>query len=463
MAARKETFNFVPMPSLPEAFEQAIRHELGEEFTDFEASLRTPAPVSIRLNPLKKTGIPTAGPVPWCTQGKYLAMRPGFTLDPLFHSGSYYVQEASSMFLEQALRQTTQLDKPLRVLDLCAAPGGKSTHLLSLISRDSLLVSNEAIRSRANILSENIQKWGYPNVIVSNDDPADFTRFTGYFDVIVVDAPCSGEGLFRKNPEAIREWSPDNVQRCAGRQRRIVSNVWPALRTGGLLLYSTCTYNPVENEENLKWLAENHAAEFLRLSTDPSWGIREVSHHPVIGYRFFPHRVRGEGFFLSAVRKTGATEPPRVSKPKKPISSPPGEVAQRLRQWLLYPEDSHFFQFNDLVFFIPSSLAIDFEWLLQSLKIVYAGTNMATVKHGKIVPEHAMALSVELDQTRVPKVELTEADVLHYLKKEPISPPDTPPGFALVTFQSQGAGWVNVLPNRVNNLYPSAWRIRHKD
>src|SRR5690349_17313185 len=300
------------MTRLPEEFEQSMRHQLGSEFPSFLASLEEAPPVSVRSNPLKEVEGVGVMRVPWSQYGHYLASRPVFTLDPAFHAGGYYVQEASSMFLEQALTQAVDLRQSLNVLDLCAAPGGKSTHILSLVNRDSLLVSNEVIRSRASVLSENIQKWGYPNSIVSNNDPADFGKLTGFFDVIVVDAPCSGEGLFRKEPEAMEEWSPDNVQLCASRQKRIVADVWPALREEGIFIYCTCTYNRHENEENLRWLQENHAVEFLKLNIDPAWGVEEVRDGKMTGYRFFPHRAKGEGFFLAVVRKIETVEPLRI-------------------------------------------------------------------------------------------------------------------------------------------------------
>ncbi|MEX2233333.1 MAG: RsmB/NOP family class I SAM-dependent RNA methyltransferase, partial [Cyclobacteriaceae bacterium] len=264
------------MKPLPVKFEESIHRKLGGALPGFLKSLQEPPPVSIRIHPVKSQHQIADERVPWSKYGEYLPTRPQFTLDPLFHAGSYYVQEASSMFLEQALKQSVNLDQSLNVLDLCAAPGGKSTHLLSLLNRDSLLVSNEAIRSRASILSENIQKWGYPNTIVTNNDPADFRKLKGFFDVIVIDAPCSGEGLFRKNPDAMDEWSPENVQLCAGRQKRILSDAWDSLRENGVLIYCTCTYNESENEDNLRWLQENYSVEFLKLSTDPSWGVDEV-------------------------------------------------------------------------------------------------------------------------------------------------------------------------------------------
>jgi 16S rRNA C967 or C1407 C5-methylase (RsmB/RsmF family)/NOL1/NOP2/fmu family ribosome biogenesis protein len=447
------------MKPLPEKFEHAMRAQLGAEFPEFLARMQEPPPASIRTNPVKFKGTGDAGAVPWSRYGKYLPERPVFTLDPLFHAGSYYVQEASSMFLEQALEQSVDLRQPLRFLDLCAAPGGKSTHILSMINRESLLVSNETIRSRANILSENIQKWGYPNAVVTNNDPADFNALKGFFDVILVDAPCSGEGLFRKEPDAINEWTPENVNLCASRQRRIVSDVWDALREGGIFIYCTCTYNTLENEENLAWMAKNHDVEFLTLSIDPGWGVEETSDVPVRGYRFFPHKARGEGFFLAVMRKR-ETAKTWSSKAKRSIDAPTAKIQERLRPWIRHGEDVRFFRFNDLLFYAPLQISFDMEAVIRQMRIVYAGTNIATVKHDKLIPEHALSLSIDLDKGNFPVVDLSRDDALKYLRRETIDPSGSPAGFALVRFQELPLGWVNILSNRVNNLYPSGWRIR---
>lgn len=447
------------MNYLPEKFEDSIRDQLASEFPAFLTSLQQPPPISIRINPLKKKIAIGDQPVPWSRFGNYLSERPVFTLDPLFHAGSYYVQEASSMFVEQALKQAVDLTRSLNVLDLCAAPGGKSTHVLSLINRESLLVSNETIRARASVLSENIQKWGYPNSIVTNNDPADFSGLQGFFDVIIVDAPCSGEGLFRKEPGAITEWSPEHVRLCASRQKRIVSDVWNALGEGGILIYCTCTYNHSENEDNMRWLRQNHEAEFVKLSTDPSWGVNEVSAGDINGYRFYPHRTKGEGFYLSAIRKLGATEPVRL-RTKKSVAVPLKAFRERLTDWTAEAGDANLFQFNDLIFYTPASRAREIEFLLQNFRIMYAGTNIATVKHDKLIPDHALALSVELNRKKFPEVDLDYSESLKYLRRENLDLPGNPIGFTLVTYQGQPLGWVNVLQSRVNNLYPSEWRIR---
>jgi 16S rRNA C967 or C1407 C5-methylase (RsmB/RsmF family)/NOL1/NOP2/fmu family ribosome biogenesis protein len=443
--------------SLPKEFEQRLREQLGDSFTDFEKSLAQPSPVSIRLHPKKTISLGDES-VPWSTFGKYLKERPVFTLDPAFHAGAYYVQEASSMFLEQGIQIANHQNKPLRVLDLCAAPGGKSTHLLSLLPPDSVLVANEVIRSRAAILSENIQKWGYHNVVVTNNDPQDFAALTGYFDVIVVDAPCSGEGLFRKDAEAMQEWSPANVELCSKRQRRILADVWPALKTGGVLLYSTCTYNEFENEENLKWLNRAHALEPIELKIDKTWGIETVKVDNLSGYRFYPHRVKGEGFFLSAIQKS-ENQPVVKLKHRRSLLVPSKKIVQQLSAWTTI-ESPGFFTWNEVVFGFPAELLNDLEFLKEHLKIVHAGTAFATIKHDKLIPEHALALSANLNREQFQTHELKLENALRYLKKEPVEVGTLHKGFALITYNTVGLGWINVLDNRTNNLYPKAWRIR---
>src|SRR5260221_5910839 len=277
--------------------------QLPQEWGEFRSAHERPSPTSIRINPLKSNS-KELEKIPWTDLGYYLDQRPSFTFDPLFHAGAYYVQEASSMFLEQALKQTVDLSQPICVLDLCAAPGGKSTHLLSLMSRESLLVSNETIRSRATILAENIQKWGSNNVVVTNNDPEDFGKLEGFFDAIVVDAPCSGEGLFRKDPNAVNEWSEEHIELCVVRQQRIINQVWPSLKKNGVLIYCTCTYNEKENEKNIHWLVEEKKVESVKLKVESEWGVEEVKTKNTYGYRFLPHQVKGEGFFIAVVRKT---------------------------------------------------------------------------------------------------------------------------------------------------------------
>jgi 16S rRNA C967 or C1407 C5-methylase (RsmB/RsmF family) len=300
-------------PNLPESFIKRMEKQLDKEnFQSFLSHYREDAPVSIRLNPAKAIKSEGLEQVPWAKHGYYLPERPVFTLDPLFHAGAYYVQEASSMFVEEAFRQVMANAEGIKVLDLSAAPGGKSTLLASLLDNSSLLVANEVIRARVGILEENLSKWGHPNIIITNNDPSDFSAIENYFDLILVDAPCSGEGMFRKDPEACNQWSEENVQLCAGRQERILADIIPALKPGGILIYSTCTFSKEENEENIKLLVEEEGFTSIRLQLKEEWNITEsvetTNEGAAYSYRFYPNKVKGEGFFLACLKKEGGRE-----------------------------------------------------------------------------------------------------------------------------------------------------------
>lgn len=448
------------MIQLPTIFEDRMRQKLGAEFESFRDSLDKESPVSVRINPRKQNNIVKNAAVPWTDLGFFLPERPKFTFDPLFHAGTYYVQEASSMFLEQIFKQHLN-NKNVNVLDLSAAPGGKSTHIISLISEESLLVSNEVIRSRAGILAENLLKWGYPNSIVTNNDPQDFQRLPGFFDVVVVDAPCSGEGLFRKDPDAVKEWSLENVNLCSSRQRRILADVWPTLKEDGVLIYSTCTYNESENEENLKWLKENHEVEPLRIEIDDRWGIVETVSDGIMGYRFFPHRSKGEGFFLAAIRKKSTTA--GKTKMKKSLTYASRQTENALAPWLNHPHYFKFFQHQDYVFVFPEAKVESLEVIKENLKFVQAGTTLASTKYDKIIPEHGSAMSVYFNPQNFLSVEVDLQQAIRYLRRETFEWFDKAKGFQLIKYNGVPIGWINSLGNRFNNLYPIDWRIRSQN
>jgi 16S rRNA C967 or C1407 C5-methylase (RsmB/RsmF family)/NOL1/NOP2/fmu family ribosome biogenesis protein len=436
--------------------------------------------VSIRYNPLKlgranpslqpahNCDLPVPGgplpgdqKIPWSSFGYYLDKRPSFTFDPLFHAGLYYVQEASGMFLEQALRQTMDLNKPLRVLDLCAAPGGKSTLIQSLISRDSLLVSNETIRARVASLQENMVKWGAANAIITHNDPRDFSGMENYFDVLVVDAPCSGSGLFRRDPEAIGEWSLDSVSACSQRQQRILADCWPSLRHGGVLIYSTCSYSAQEDEDILDWLIGECGAESLRLSTEANWNIVEtVGKKAGYGYRFYPDRLKGEGFFIAAVRKSAGGEFAYPRNRKMTLARPTKQEESQARNWLRQDLPLQLFSHNEQLFGLPAHLAQDLSYLQSCCYIRLAGilTGRAGVK--EFIPEHELALS-ELISHNLPSVALSKEEAIQYLRKEEIRLPAgaSGKGWTLVQYEGYNLGWIKILPGRINNYYPKELRI----
>lgn len=444
---------------LPASFLRSIENANGFTKDAFEKVHSSDGQItSIRINPSKqKTGI-TDFPknhikrIPWTQYGYYLDSRPSFTFDPLFHAGCYYVQEASSMFLEQALGQTVDLYKPLKVLDLCAAPGGKSTHIQSLLSENSLLVSNEVIRSRANILKDNIIKWGCENVVVTNNDPRDFTKLENYFDVIVVDAPCSGSGLFRRDPEAIEEWSENNVQLCSQRQQRIIADVWPALKKDGILVYSTCSYSKEEDEDIVKWLLSEFQVVNRTLQIDPSWGIIESEGC----YRFWPDKVRGEGFFLACFQKKEGEKEISVKTKKKPELLHKKEI-EIIEKWVKL-QGKNFIRYQNTVYAWPEVNFSDFSFLLEQLRIVYAGVLVGELMREKLVPDHALAMS-NIFADSVSRVPLSGGDAIKFLQRKNIQLNTPGRGWSLAEYDGHPIGWLNILPNRVNNYYPKELRI----
>ncbi|GAB3531829.1 rRNA cytosine-C5-methyltransferase [Pontibacter brevis] len=450
------------MMQLPISFTNRMQRLLGRDYDNFVAALQQAPPVSVRLNPAKISFRPGLPKVPWTEHGYYLAERPSFTLDPLLHAGTYYVQEASSMFLEQALKQTVNLDQPLHVLDLCGAPGGKSTHLASLISPDSFQVSNEVIRSRASILAENVAKWGSGNVLVTSNDPRDFGRLPGFFDVMVVDAPCSGEGMFRKDPQAVNEWSEENVNLCAQRQQRILMDVWDSLKPGGILIYSTCTWNEQENEENIAWLVEQEQAETLKLRLQPEWGVMPTQLRGVEGYRFYPHRIQGEGFFMAVIRKAGEAEAaaPHGKKKKNKLNLAGKKEQALVQDWLLNPEEFAWIQHGDILSAIPAHHIESADTVLQNLYVIYAGTEIAEVKGKKRKPLQGLALSQHLNKTAFGTAELDLEQALRYLRKEDISLGTHGNDWVLLQHRNTPLGWAKQVGNRMNNYYPKEWRIR---
>ncbi|MCD8269696.1 MAG: RsmB/NOP family class I SAM-dependent RNA methyltransferase [Parabacteroides sp.] len=447
--------------ALPIEFITRTRALLGDEYEKLETALLADVPVSIRINQSKGTKAPETTQVSWCDTGYYLPERLSFTFDPLFHAGAYYVQEASSMFLEQAIKHF--VSEPVRCLDLCAAPGGKSTHLLSLLPEGSLLVSNEVIRSRSNILAENITKWGNPNNIVTNNDPEDIGRLTHLFDVIVTDVPCSGEGMFRKDTDSTGEWSVANVNLCASRQRRIIHDIWDALKPGGLLVYSTCTYNTEENEENIHYIIEELGAEALAIPVKDEWQITGSLRydHPV--YRFFPHKTKGEGFFLAALRKTPGEikelRPAKKNKKEKGKAAP--AIPSLVNDWIEEAVSFRFELFGDMIQAIPSPHYEAWQQIAGQLRIVTAGIRIGEIKGKDILPAHSLAVSTALNKKAFTSVEVSWEDAVKYLKKETLLlPEETKKGYVLVYYHGFQLGFVKHLGNRANNLYPQEWRIR---
>ena len=440
-------------------FVEQTKALFGEErYSRFSSALETEPVVSVRHNPTKRAADLGGEPVAWAGDACYLDTRPLFTADPLFHAGCYYVQEASSMFLEQVLKQ--YIDTPVRMLDLCAAPGGKSTHAISLLPQGSLFVANEPMPLRAGVLAENVIKWGSPSTVVTRNEPADFAPFKDFFDIILVDAPCSGEGMFRKDARAVSMWSPGNVKTCVARQRTILSDIWGSLRPGGLLVYSTCTFNSHEDEEMVTWVRDELGAEVLPVAASPEWGITgnlTGGNFPV--YRFLPGFTRGEGFFLALLRKDGDGE---VAQPRPTRSRPTPlpKACNAACSWLNTPEKYAFTVENDTIVAVPREHQTAIAALQSRLKVLHSGVAVAAVKNNKLLPSHRLAMSTALNCEAFPAVELTCDQALAYLHREALSLPSAPMGVILFTYKNVPLGFAKNVGNRVNNLYPAEWRIR---
>lgn len=447
--------------TLPPSLLLQLHHVQGFDPHTFVAAHQQPAPTSIRLHPIKGATVPLQNKtaIPWCQGGYYLPERPLFTADPLLHAGAYYVQEASSMFLDKAIQQIFPQREHLRVLDLCAAPGGKSTLLAASLAASSLLISNDVIRSRAAILEENMTRWGYNNTWVCSNDPRDFGRMTAYFDMIVVDAPCSGSGLFRKDERALNEWSEANVQLCSERQQRILMDVLPALKKDGYLVYATCSYSPAENEEILDFIAEHFSLKSVSITQEKDWGVEATfsPKHKMEGYRFFPNRVKGEGFFMAVLQKQEGTDSFNYPRFRTAHNKKIAEQASHLLR-----QQHYHFVVNERGFFsaIQEQHEADFHFLREYVYLRRAGTLLGSPSPKEWIPEHDIALSIDV-HSELPSIELNLENALLYLKKEPFElPENTSKGWYIIRYQSQGLGWIKALGNRVNNYLPKNWRIR---
>lgn len=432
------------------AFIQRVEKDsfLGAELL---VALDTTPPVSVRFHPEKvHSKLDILSEVCWCENAFYLKERPSFTLDPLFHAGSYYPQEAGSMVLDAVLRQLELPVEPT-VLDLCAAPGGKSTLIASFLGNKGLLVSNEVIQQRARILKENLNKWGYTNTIVTNNDPKDFERLPDFFDVIVVDAPCSGEGMFRKDPNARTEWSEDNVQLCTGRQKRIVMDVWDSLNPGGFLIYSTCTFNSNENEDNVSWLMDEVGAELIKIKVPEII----IEGRNGIGNYCIPGKTETEGFYIAVLQKSDGDR-----KRQKYMRKGDFVIQKDVMDLSNFAKTDEIsvFNWNDKLLALPKGLEDKMLHVQSQLRLQKMGTTLGELAKKGIIPNEELALNPFLNCYQE-KIELELQQALNYLHGDTFSLAGNQ-GFQLMTFQNESLGWIKHLGNRFNNLYPKEWRIR---
>jgi NOL1/NOP2/sun family putative RNA methylase len=444
---------------LPLDFLDRMRQQLGPEADQLFRALETEPVVSIRLNDKKDvlTFPCDTEEVPWHIDGYYLTERISFTTDPLFHSGCYYVQEASSMFVQQVLDQ--YVDPNSIVLDLCAAPGGKSTLISQYLGEEGLLISNEVVRQRLFVLSENIQKWGNGNTVVTHNNAEDFgERTPNLFDCILVDAPCSGEGMFRKDPDSRNEWSLKNVKMCAERQRSILMDVWEALKPGGILIYSTCTFNQEEDEDNAQWIAECLGADILPVHYDPTWGIEEG----FPGYHFYPHKAKGEGFYLCALRKH--IEPFSAYKPRDPKRQVfcNTDFVNTLYTWVQHPERWALRQNDRFMTAYPAKYKALIDNLYETLTCVLTGFGIGEERGKGVVPQHSLSMLKDFKRNAFPNVDLHLEQALNYLRNEALAADNVPMGTIVLTYEDVPLGFAKNVGNRLNNQYPNEWRIRNK-
>ena len=444
--------------------EEAIGHENAlVAFSAFDK----PASTSVRYNPFKECCRMEGREVPWCSLGVILSERPVFTLDPLFHAGAYYVQDSSSMFVGHAFRNMLAgmkipSGRPLRVLDLCAAPGGKTTDLAASLRQflgdGFLLVANEVMKSRVGILADNVALWGDPNVVVTSDDPAAFAALPGFFDIIVADVPCSGEGMFRKDEEALEQWSEDNVALCEARQRRIIADVWPSLGEGGLILYSTCTFNRMENDGNVDWIASELGAGVLT-SDDVLGGMSGVL-KTERGYSLVPGHVEGEGQYCAVLRKDSGvsfTDMPGRSR-KQPRLQKKVPLPQGIQELLSVPVSLR--TKGEMITAVPENVASDVSDVEEVLHVVAAGCAVGVIKGKDLVPDADLALSMMLAEDAFPCVDVDRQTALAYLHRDAVTFTDAPRGYLLVRYEGLALGFVKNLGNRCNSLHPQSRRIR---
>ncbi len=454
--------------SLPEPFVERMRRELGDAEADaLCAALNAEPSTSIRLNPLKMRSVKWhAEGIEWSPEGYRLGERPSFTLDADFHAGAYYVQEASSQFAGYIMASAMGGEdscRGLRVLDMCAAPGGKSTHYASLVGEQGLVVANEINRQRAAVLADNARKWGLGNMVVSCNDSSRVAQLSEWFDVVAVDAPCSGEGMFRKSDEAVEQWSEGNVAMCAERQWEILKNAFQALRPGGVLIYSTCTFNREEDEGVVARMMAEYGDELQaapKVEVVEKWGVVVGREGVFQTFRFFPHKITGEGMFMAVAVKCGDETSRRAVKSRsRAVLKVERRDSEELGRWIKNPSQMAFFQAGDMLYGCRKEHFDDIVALSGVLSVIYSGVSMGQIFKGKLKPDAALALYVGLNREAVACCKVAGDVALQYLRKQDIDATLFNEGINLVVCNDLPLGFVKRIGQRVNNMYPNALRI----
>lgn len=446
---------------LPSTLIKKLEEDPFLDKKEFSASQEASRPASVRLHPRKPVPEPwdnIGESIPWCADGFYLNNLPNFSTDPRFHAGCYYPQEASSMFVSHLITQLQLDQKPVKALDLCAATGGNATLLNSALHEDSLLVFNEMSMNRVATLAGTLGRWGYTNTIVTNNDPSAFSRIQKYFDVMFVDAPCSGSGVSGKDRTDTTEWLGGAAKLCSERQKQILSGSLDCLRPGGTLFYSTRSHATIENEEIIDWLISTQDFEAVHVDVPTEWNI-EISTtnvHKAQVFRFLPPHTKSGTLFVSAIRKKGHYPEwsPRRIKYSKPMIS-----HAALEKWLVRPEQFTQFSIADKIGLFPKGWHDDFHMLESMLNIKRAGLCVGKFdKREELIPHHELALSL-IQNPSLPKVELNRDLALQYLRRQQIHPDTEIQGWALACYGERPLGWIKVLQDRTNNYYPKESQI----
>lgn len=454
------------MVALPEKFVECLLRDLGEAdgLALCEAIENTTSPTAVRMNPFKSGAHFAGKAVGWNPDGLFFDERPSFTTDPAFHAGCYYVQEAGSQFVGCILR-TTGIGRG-RILDMCAAPGGKTTLYSALAGEEGLVVANEPVKNRASVLADNVRKWGIGNTVVTCNLPAAFSGCDAFFDVVAVDAPCSGEGMFRKDEHARKEWNENSVGMCAARQIEILSEAWRALKSGGVLIYSTCTFNRIENEGVLRRFSDMYGKELCEaesIECSEDWGVVAGREGVFQTFRFYPHRTQTEGFFVAVARKSDdgseSTDTVRTKPRRQNIVETGQAVRSEVKRWLVEPDGFCFAMIGEEVYAYPRWSFAEVKMLSERLNVIYSGIEMGRLFNGKLKPEHALAMSCRLNRDAVAVAEISEAEALKYLRKDVFDISGLAEGMNLIVCGGCALGFAKRIGNRCNNLYPNSLRI----
>ncbi|MDE6481101.1 MAG: RsmB/NOP family class I SAM-dependent RNA methyltransferase [Muribaculaceae bacterium] len=455
---------------IPDGFKTLMRSEIGEKRAEILFSaLREEPETSLRVNIRKlpsKPLYPDMMPVEWCISGSYLAERPNFTHNPLLHAGAFYVQDASSMAYETIVKRLIG-DNPVRVCDLCAAPGGKTTAILNALPEGSVMLANEYVASRANILKENLCKYGYPDVIATNCDTSRLAEMKGCFDIVAIDAPCSGEGMMRKEEAARRQWSEGLIKQCATLQREIIANGVEMLKPDGFLIYSTCTFNTSEDEDNAAWIAETYGLEPIDTGLAGKYGIQGEVKGQIPCLRFMPGFTRGEGLFISVFKKPKNSQsdkaPSKARKKGKKDGKGTEKTDKRMietaKSWV--SGDYEIVNHNGFLLAMTPETSDLLESIPKGVRIISAGVEIGEIKGKDLIPSHPLAMST-VKAHSFPEVELSKEDALRYLSRDAVLLPEqTPKGYVTVTYEGYPLGFLKNLGNRANNLYPNEYRIKN--